>query len=239
MMLLRAWPVLSLLVASAACAAGDTPGDSRPFKLTLGDYRYSGGYSGIDLNLRWRRNDTSAWLATYRDRAFGSQSRAGFDTTIDVAEHVTVQPSMQIASRGFIGGSVNLQAGDTWFGLVGLGRTNLKPYFNLNFDPNDAITLGGGHRTAGGSVYTVFVVADDRLHTHQKHWHLNARVPVGQSRATLDLLHKTGEGDSSQVNAWGWSATWDWPTWFVRLARDPKQNFSEQDAWRLGAGMRF
>jgi hypothetical protein len=234
-----AWLLVGLLAAGLAQAADGGPdGDARPFKLTLGSYRYD-GYSGTDLNLRWRRADTSAWIAAYRDREFGTQTRVGADTSINLLPQLLLQPSLQVASRGFVGGSVNLQAGDAWFGLVGLGRTNLKPYFNLNFDPNDAITLGAGHRTEGGSVYTLFVVADDRLHTQQKHWHLNARVPIGGSRLTLDLLHKTGEGDAGHVDAWGWSVGCDWPSYFVRLARDPKQNFSAQDAWRLAAGLRF
>jgi hypothetical protein len=83
------------------------------------------------------------------------------------------------------------------------------------------------------------VIADDRLHTGQKDWHLYGRWPVRDMRLTLDLMHKTGQGDGGPVDVWGWSATWDWPRWFVRLARDPKQNFSTQDAWRVSTGLRF
>jgi hypothetical protein len=32
---------------------------------------------------------------------------------------------------------------------------------------------------------------------------------------------------------------YDWPTYFVRLAWDPKVNFTPQDMVRLSAGVRF
>jgi hypothetical protein len=206
--------------------------------LTAGEYFYD-GYSGTDVNLRWREDDTNAWLGVYSDREFGTQARAGFDTSIDLAHHVQLQPSLQIATLGFFGGSVNLQVGETWFGIAGIGRTNLKPYFNLNFDPNDAITLGTGYRTSAGGIYTLFVVADDRLHTQQRDWHFNARISFIDQQLTLDLLRKTGLSDVGPVAGWGFSVTWDWRRWFMRLARDPNQNFSAQDAWRVAAGVRF
>jgi hypothetical protein len=115
--------------------------------------------------LRWQRGDTHAWLGTYTDHVFGTQGRAGVDTAVDLGGSVQLQPSLQVATGGFLGGSLNLQAGDSWFALAGIGRTNLKRYFNLNFDPNDALTFGAGHHTGNGSIYTLFVVADDRLHT--------------------------------------------------------------------------
>ncbi len=209
-----------------------------PWKLTLGEYRYA-GYAGEDVNLRWRRDDNDAWVGIYTDRTFGTQGRTGFDTSIDLTRSVQLQPSLQLATRGFAGGSLNIQAGDAWFALAGIGRTNLRPYFNLNFDPNDAITLGAGHRAGDGSTYTLFVVADDRLHTHQRDWHLNARFPMAGIRATLDILRKSGLSDTGPVTAWGFSATCDWPRWFLRAARDPYQNFSAQSAWRFSAGARF
>jgi hypothetical protein len=45
--------------------------------------------------------------------------------------------------------------------------------------------------------------------------------------------------DAGAISGWGFSANWDWPRWFVRLAYDPHQNFSAQDAWRLASGVRF
>ena len=216
------------------------PSAEQPFKLTVADFRYASAPSGQDANLRWRSSDSSYWVGYYHDPTFGAQSRVGFDTSIALGESTTLQPSLQAASRGFAGGSVNLQMGDPWFALVGWGRTNLKPYFNLNFDPNDAITLGAGWHGPGGKTLSLTLVADDRLHTRQRHWHAFARWPLTPSlRGTFDLLRKTGDGDTGPVRAWGWSATLDFPTWFLRLARDPKQNFSSQDVTRIAAGLRF
>ena len=69
-----------------------------------------------------------------------------------------MQPSLQLASGGFVGGSVNLQIGADWYGIAGIGRTDARPYFNLNFDPNDALTLGVGHSQDNGRSYSAFVV---------------------------------------------------------------------------------
>jgi hypothetical protein len=82
-------------------------------------------------------------------------------------------------------------------------------------------------------------VADDRFHTGQRDWHANVQIPFGDSHATLDLLRKSGLSDAGQITAWGFSANWDWPRWFLRIAYDPYQNFSAQDAWRFATGVRF
>jgi hypothetical protein len=232
--------VLALSMGAAPAASIADEGGDPHYKLSVGNYRYSDGYDGQDVNLRWRGDDRSVWLGTYRDRLFGSQSRAGFDSTIALGGSAILQPSLQAASRGFVGGSVSLQLGHPWFALVGWGRTNLKPYFNLNFDPNDAITAGAGWHGEQGRTVSLIVVADDRLHTGQKDWHLYGHWPASDDRrVTLDLLRKTGQGDGGPVHAWGLGVTVDFPAWFVRLARDPKQNFSTQDATRLTAGLRF
>jgi hypothetical protein len=223
--------------AAAAAAHGATATDYA-WKLTAGEYAYA-DYYGTDVNLRWRAENTSAWAAVYTDRFFGTQARAGADTSIGVGKYVQVQPSLQLASRGFVGGSINVQAGGAWYGIAGIGRTDGRPYFNLNFDPNDAVTLGAGHQSPEGVSYLAFVVVDDRFHTGQRDWHANVRIPEGDSHATLDLLYKTGLSDAGPIRAWGFSATWDWPSWFLRAAYDPYQNFSAQNAWRFAVGVRF
>ena len=230
--------IAAMLLAYAAMGRAGAAGASPPWKLTVGEYVY-GGYDGTDVNLRWRADDTSAWAGTYTDQNFGTQTRAGADTSIDAGKYVQVQPSLQVASRGFVGGSLNVQAGGAWYGMAGIGRTDARPYFNLNFDPNDALTFGAGHRGADGAEYSVFVVADDRFHTGQRDWHANAQLPFGDSHATLDLMRKSGLSDAGRITGWGGSANWDWPTWFLRVAYDPHQNFSAQNAWRFAAGVRF
>jgi hypothetical protein len=233
--------VFTVLFANVAFGddAPQLPAPDPPaWKLTVGEYSYA-NYFGTDFNLRWRENGTSAWTGVYTDRVFGSQVRAGADTVINVGKYVQLQPSIQAASLGFIGGSFNVQVGDAWYGITGIGRTDTRPYFNLNFDPNDALTFGVGHVANDGATYNLFLVADDRFHTQQRDLHLNVQIPWGDSHATVDLLRKSGLSDAGRIAAWGFSASWDWPRWFLRLAYDPYQNFSAQDAWRFAAGLRF
>jgi hypothetical protein len=230
--------VFALFATIAANPAKGEATNSLAWKLTLGEYAYS-DYYGTDVNLRWRSGDTSAWAALYTDKVFGTQARAGADTSIGLGKYVQLQPSLQAASGGFVGGSVNVQAGGAWYGIAGIGRTDTRPYFNLNFDPNDAVTFGAGHHVEGGPSYLVFVVADDRFHTGQRDWHLNIQIPCGDSHATLDLLRKSGQSDAGPITGWGFSANWDWPGWFLRAAYDPYQNFSAQNVWRLATGIRF
>jgi len=232
-----------LLLTLAASLAGAGHADAvapESYKLTVGSYRYADGGTGIDRNLRWQSGDTHAWIGDYRDAAFGAQSRVGFDTSITLGPALQLQPSLQAATHGFVGASANLLLGDPWYAIAGWGRTNLRPYFNLNFDPNDALTLGAGWRGAAEQSVQLYCIADDRLHSGQKDWHLLLRQPLDPQRhLTLDLLRKTGDGDAGPVRAWGLAATLDYPGWFVRLARDPKQNFSALDATRLSFGLRF
>ena len=236
-------------VAEATQGPATEPGE---FKLTLGRYRMSSdsaGFVGTDLNLRWRRNGRDLWLGAYQDTDFGRQFRAGYDDQWvlrdDPVLPVQLQPSLQLASGGFVGGSLALQMGAPFYAQVGIGRTNLRPYANLNFDPNDAVSAALGWQGAGGRQLQVLVIADDRLGTGQQHHHLTLRWPLPAGlmadppRLTADLLHKQGQGDTGPVNAWGWTLGLDGKVWFARLARDPKQNFSAQDAWRLSAGRRF
>jgi hypothetical protein len=230
--------VIVLSSAAAAARAGQAAPSSLPWKLTVGEYLYA-DYAGTDVNLRWRENDTSAWVGMYTDQSFGTQVRAGVDKSVGIGQYLQLQPSLQAASQGFLGGSVNIQAGSSWYGIAGIGHTNGRPYFNLNFDPNDAVTFGAGHQAEDGLSCSVFVIADDRYHTGQRDWHANIQIPAGDSHATLDLLHKSGMSEAGQIAAWGFSANWDWPRWFLRVAYDPYQNFSAQNAWRLATGVRF
>lgn len=226
-----------LLVSLAAACQAFASTDLR-WKLTAGEYVY-GGYDGRDVNLRWRGDDSDAWLGTYHDKMFGTQTRAGADTVIDVTKYVQVQPSLQAATHGFVGGSINVQVGGAWYGLAGIGRTDARPYFNLNFDPNDALTFGLGHQAAGGFSVLGFLVADNRFHTGQRDWHMNIQIPHGDGHATVDVLRKSGLSDAGPVHGWGFTANYDWPRWFLRLAYDPYQNFSAEKAWRFATGVRF
>jgi hypothetical protein len=223
--------------AAVVAAAAD-----KPFKLTFGEYRYGGNFGGQDINLRYRRGDSSAWVGAYRDRDFGNEARAGVDTSWQPFADSTLalQPSLQWASGGFWGGSFSVELGEPWFVQVGIGRTNTRPYFNLNFDPNDALSLAAGYRDDSGRTFYLMTIRDDRLGTHQQHTHAVARWPVGDGeRVMIDVLRKTGTGDTGALEGWGVTLGYDWPTWFARLVREPYQNFSAVTATRLSLGLRF
>ena len=227
--------LLLLAVACLPAAAQDSA-----FKLTLGEYRFSDHTDGIDANLRYTSELGNAWIGFYRQARPDdvSQWRGGWDRTF--GEAVRVTPSAQVASGGFIGGSLQVETGAPWFAGAGLGRTNLRPYVNLNFDPNDSYVLLAGHRGASGRVVTLQMVRDNRANPDQRHYHLTWRQPVGKGeRLTLDLLRKEGTVEGEFIRRWGATAGYDWPRFFVRIARDPKTNFTAVDAWRFSVGARF
>ncbi len=235
--------LLAAALALAAGAAGAQPADEPAWKLTLGDYHLRGGglepRHGTDINLRNTSALGNAWLGAYSQQGGpGHQWRGGWDHTFDSGP-LRVQGSVQAASGGFMGGSVYLEAGQAWYAGAGLGRTNLRPYVNLNFDPNDSITLAAGRRWDGQSLGLV-LVADNRQNPDQRHLHLDWRTTLpGGDRLTLDLLAKRGLVDGARIERLGLSATYDGPRAFVRAAWDPKVNFTAQDMLRLSVGGRF
>ena len=167
-----------------------------------------------------------------------AQTRLGWDHSFGSV--VRVQPSLQYASGGFWGGSVNVEAGQTWVLGAGLGRTNLHPYYNLNFDPNDAWSLLAAWRGEHGRSLTASFIRDNRQNPDQRHFHLVWRQPLAEGRRlTVDALVKHGLVDDRMITRAGLTVTHDWPRWFLRLAYDPKTNFTRDDQWRLSVGVRF
>lgn len=242
---LRVCGLAVLLLAIAPALARADEAAAPKFKLSFGDYFYADrgeSYQGQDFNLRYRVNDTSLWLGYYQDPVFGQQSRAGFDTSISLWERYSLSllPSAQVATHHFVGGSIAVQIGSVWFAQAGIGRTNLEPYANLNFDPNDAVSVAVGHHWDDGRSFTLSTLRDDRLHTGQRHSHAIAQWPLpnGQ-RLTVDVLQKSGNGDGGHVRAWGATVSYDLHRWFLRAAYDPQQNFSSADVTRVTTGWRF
>ena len=223
-----------------AADSADPEAPSRRFKLSLGHYIYSDGVSANDLNLRWFGDNTHVWVGRYNDRSFGIQDRTGLDHTFTMNERVSLQVSGQTATGGFYGGSVQATVGDAFFATVGLGRTNLKPYYNLNFDPNDAVTVGGGMNWPDGSNVSLTVVADNRTGSGQKVWHLVWRDDeLKDAKLVFDLNYKEGIGPDGMVRGWGFTWGYEYERWFLKLALDNHQNFELFNAARLTAGLRF
>ncbi|SDE59962.1 hypothetical protein SAMN05192589_12221 [Paracidovorax valerianellae] len=239
----------SALMAPLAHAAADANADADadtplPFKLTTGLYHVAGGGlpagPGLDVNLRYTRGDDHWWIGAFRSPALDfSMPRAGWDRTVALGDW-RVLPSLQIASGGFVGGSVAVETGTTWVVGAGLGRTNLRNYANLNFDPNDAYTVYGSHRWSSGDTLALQLVRDNRQNPDQQNVHLVWRSPQpGGERLTVDLLAKQGTVDGRFQRRAGLSVGYDWAEWFVRAAWDPLVNFTPQSMWRLSTGVRF
>lgn len=228
-----------MFVGVSASASAQEP----DYKFTVGHYAFrgAGAPQGTDSNLRHSSWLGNTWVGVYQERggqAPGTQWRAGWDRFFDMGK-LRVQGSVQSASGGFFGGSVYAETGQDWYAGAGLGRTNLRPYVNLNFDPNDALSLSAGRRWQTQSV-GLLLVADNRNNPDQRHLHLTWRTQLeGGERLTLDLLAKRGQVAGERLQRLGLSASCDWPHWFVHAAWDPKVNFSAQDMARLSVGVRF
>ncbi len=243
--LLCTWTLLLMGgVVSIASAEEVTPGAGETvaplYKLTIGGYHFSQGETAIDANLRRSTNFGTLWLGLYNSQQRDEhQARAGWDYTFDQgAVHLT--PSLQYASQGYLAGSINIETGDEWFAGAGFGRTNLRPNWNLNFDPNDSYSLTAGRRTSDGQSLALQWVRDNRENPDQRHLHFIYRAPMPErQRLTVDVLYKQGLVDGAPIRKWGTTFTYDWPRFFLRLAYDPKVNFTTENMTRVSVGTRF
>ncbi|WP_233202607.1 hypothetical protein [Limnohabitans sp. JirII-31] len=232
------------LVLWCALGCSSTQAEEPSYKFTTGVYALSGGglsnSHGLDINVRQTSQLGNIWGAWYRSpEQQVSQPRMGWDKSFE-ASHWRIMPSVQTASGGFWGGSLPVETGDTLFAGVGLGRTNLHPYVNLNFDPNDAWMASVGYRWSSLQSVSVQVVRDNRQNPDQQHLHLLYRTPMpdGQ-RLTLDVLFKSGLVEDRMVHRTGLSVTYDFAHFFTRIAYDPVINFTPQTMWRFSVGHRY
>jgi hypothetical protein len=154
---------------------------------------------------------------------------------------LTFVPSAQAASRGFLGVSLYSEVGHSFYGIAGMGRTNLQPYWNLGFDPNDYIQFGAGYRDHAGNTMSVYAIRDNRLGTGQTNTHFFVRRYLPHDwRLTADVVNEHGNGDNNLVvRDWSVSVDADWRRWFVRVARDPHVNYTPYRQVRVSAGVRF
>jgi hypothetical protein len=243
------WPVLAVLLiaclrAGIVAAADDPDAGNRstppPNKLTLAYYDFSSGKGGIDVNLRHTFESSTGWIGGYHQSDGFDQARMGYE--YDYHGHwLTVVPSVQAATRGFLGVTLYGEAGRPFFGIVGLGRTNLHPYWNLGFDPNDYIQFGAGYRDRAGNTMSVYAIRDNRLDTGQTNTHVFFRRYLRDEwRLTIDAVSEHGEGDDGLVvRGWAVSVDVDWRRWFIRVAEDPHVNYTPDRQLRVATGMRF
>ena len=234
------------LPADAQVQPGQSVEASRPepYKVTLGSYSVAGGDlpagPGLDVNLRYTYGQGNVWLGWFRSPALGfSEPRAGWDDVFKLGK-VRLLPSLQVASGGFVGGSLAMETGERWFGGAGLGRTNLRPYINLNFDPNDSYTVYGGYRWTNASSVSLQLLRDNRENPDQQHIHLIWRQKLAdQNQFIIDVLAKQGTVEGKYIHRTGLSLGYDWPVWSLRAAWDPKVNFSAQNMLRFSVARHF
>jgi hypothetical protein len=221
--------------------AAEPETEGPPFKLTPAWYVNSDGNDAWDLNLRRDIGDQKVWIGQYADEQHFRQTRVGYEADPDLGI-VSLQLSAQAATRGFLGGSAQANIGGDTYAIVGIGRTNLRPYYNLNFDPNDAITLGFGTKSLlpHGEV-SVYQVRDDRLHTQQRITHALLKVHLDDaSRLTVDASYKHGLADDDvMVHGSALALEYDYRAWFCKLARERAVNFTHVDQTRIAVGLRF
>lgn len=211
------------------------------FKLTPSYYSTTHESEATDVNLRANNGPHALWLGYYRRGNEFEQTRTGYEYTAQFSS-LQLVPSLQLATHGFAGGSLNARIGDAVYALLGFGRTNTRDYYNLNFDPNDSIVYGLGTRLLPKSDLSLFAVKDNRLHTGQVVTHLVWRLSPGdRQRWTVDLSSKRGRAspDDEVVSGRALSVTYDYHDIFVRLARDEKVNFTNEDQMRVSLGLRF
>lgn len=225
--------------AAAAQVAPDPGGWDH--KLTLGRYSLSTGQHAFDLNWRASLGEHTGWLAQYDQGDGVRQSRIGYEWRHAPLSVLRTVWSLQAASGGARIGSMGAEVGGDTFAILGFGRTNRHPYVNLNYDPNDMVTLGAGTRAWPGLEASLFQVRDDRLGTGQRVTHLVLRWrPVAGRRWTLDAWAKSGQlEDGSFGRGPGLSLAYDHDNAFVRLARDRHAGFGVADQTRVSMGLRF
>lgn len=215
--------------------------DAWVFKLTPSYYVTTREKDATDLNLRANYGPHAIWLGHYRRDGEFEQTRTGYEYTAQIPFGQLVS-SLQLATHGFAGGSINAQMGGSIYALLGFGRTNTQDYYNLNFDPNDSVLYGFGTRLLPKSTLSLFAVKDNRLNTDQIVVHAIWRMlPDEHQRWTVDLSGKHGRAtpDDESVSGKALSVTYDNRDIFFRLAQDQKVNFTADDQTRLTIGLRF
>jgi hypothetical protein len=227
------------LAAAADDDGGKAPGPPLN-KLTVSYYDFSSGKAGLDVNLRHTFKSSTAWIAGYHETDGFDQARAGYEYDYR-NDWLTFVPSVQAATHGFLGATLYAEVGHGLVGIVGTGRTNLQPYWNLGFDPNDYIQFGAGYVDRDGNRVSVYVIHDNRLDTGQTNTHVFFRHYLPRTwRLTVEFVNEHGNGDNgAPVNAWVKSVDVDWNRWVVRVAVDPHVNYTPDRQVRVAAGLRF
>jgi len=223
---------------------GDKPdpvenADGFKSKLTFGIY-FTPGHQAYDLNLRHQFGQFTVWIAGY-DAPNGDQLlRTGAQWDYKKA-WFHFSPSAEVATTKAVSGSLYAEFGYNTYAIVGVARTNLKDFFDLYWDPSEAVQLGVGHKISSYDRIQAYTIFDVRLHTGQQNTHVIWRHKLNRTNGiTFDAVFKSGHGDSGEyIRAAGIGLYYDRPHWFWKLYFDPHVNFSDHGMVRTGVGWKF
>ena len=238
----RAAQCAALCALASSAWAADPAEAPIYWKLAYTQHRAQLERDGIDLNLRGTLDATVFWLGYYRRANEFEQTRGGLEKTLSFGWGKLLL-SGQAATHGFLGYATQAEIGaGSVRPLVGFGRTNLKPYYNLNFDPNDMVTVGAVADLPNSMRASVYAIHDDRLGTGQTVVHAVLRTSDDTARRwTIDVAQRRGPlGDGGErVVRTGLGVTYDRAPYFGRVVYDPNANFSGHDMLRVSFGARF
>ena len=228
-------------ISNIAFAEGASTDQTIDYKITYSHF-HTKASDANDINLRLSNDNQTIWLAGYKESSSDfNQVRTGYERT-DYFTFIKTITSLQLATHGFLGGAITAEIGKPFYAIIGYGRTNLKPYDNINFDPNDSITLGAGWHVDQDLNISVYGVEDNRVVDGQRITHLmvNKRLPEDQ-KITLDIFLKSGSPDNQgqSIHGLGCALTYDISRYFLRLAYDPKVNFTQENMSRVSIGVHF
>lgn len=224
----------SLIATTVAAQGADYHG-----KATVAVY-VAAGEPSLDVNVRYGAGGWTGWVGYFGASDSDHQGRAGLEYDLH-RRAVYFVPSVQIASYGFVGGSAYGEIGSTVYLIGGVSRTNLHPYANLTFDPNESWQLGAGWHIGQQDSLAGYTIWDNRLHTGQQitHFVLKHYLP-GARRFTFDTSYKSGHGDDDvYVRGVAESVEYDWRRWFIKGAVDEHANYGPATMVRAGGGLRF
>jgi hypothetical protein len=241
--------VLAHPVSAQTASEGEAPSppavspveqaDDRPWKATGSLYLLPEDRNE-DLNLKREVSNVGAWVGVFHDPQTVTVARVGGELDWHAGPALVV-PTVQAATNGLKAGQFYAELGGKTYAIVGASRTNLRPFYNLSFDPNESVQLGlGRHLSRFDKVYA-FTIFDVRLHTGQQNTHVLWRHRLSPTTGlTWDALYKSGEIDSGRtVHAVGLGAYLDRSRWFLKAYFDPYVNFTAASMVRLGLGAKF
>jgi hypothetical protein len=213
--------------------------DDLLWKVTGSLYLQPGNTSG-DLNVRRQLGAFGAWLGVFRDPGTDTVGRAGVEWDARFGR-VFVLPTVQAATNGLKAVQVYSEIGRENYLILGASRTNLRPFYNLSWDPNESVQLGLGHHITRFDKVYAFTIFDVRLHTGQQDAHLLWRHRLtSRLGLTVDGLYKSGRADSGRwVQAVGIGFYVDGPRWLAKAYYDPYVNFTSQTMYRAAVGAKF